>query len=54
MERFENPFLQHPIRDIAQNHRIKIERRIRAFLDWVHEREPGLALPRLMALAEVS
>ena len=51
MERFENPFLQHPIRDIAQNHRIKIERRIRAFIDWVHEREPGLALPRLAALA---
>jgi tagaturonate reductase len=51
MERFENPFLQHPIRDIAQNHRIKIERRIRAFIDWVHEREPGLALPRLTALA---
>jgi tagaturonate reductase len=51
MERFENPFLQHPIRDIAQNHRIKIERRIRAFIDWVHEREPGLAMPRLTALA---
>ena len=51
MERFENPFLQHPIRDIAQNHKIKIERRIRAFIDWVHEREPGLAMPRLEASA---
>jgi tagaturonate reductase len=51
MERFENPFLQHPVRDIAQNHQIKIERRIRAFIAWVHEREPALALPRLEALA---
>ncbi len=54
LERFENPFLQHPIRDIAQNHRIKIERRIRAFIAWVHEREPGLAMPRLGALAGAS
>ena len=51
MERFENPFLQHPIRDIAQNHRIKIERRVRAFIAWVHECEPALALPRLTTLA---
>ena len=51
LERFENPFLQHPLRDIAQNHRIKIERRIRAFIDWVHEREPGLAMQRLTILA---
>ena len=54
MERFENPFLQHPIRDIAQNHKIKIERRIRAFLAWVQEREPDLALPRLRAVADSS
>jgi tagaturonate reductase len=51
MERFENPFLEHPMRDIAQNHRIKIERRIRAFLAWVYERDPALPLPRLTALA---
>jgi len=51
MERFENPFLRHPLRDIAENHRIKIERRVRAFIVWVHEREPALALPRLTALA---
>ena len=51
VERFENPFLDHPLRDIAQNHAIKIARRADAFIAWVRERDPGLALPRLTALA---
>lgn len=35
LERFENPFLDHRVADIAQNHRQKIDRRIGAFLDWL-------------------
>ncbi|MCQ4161838.1 mannitol dehydrogenase family protein [Roseomonas sp. GC11] len=34
-DRFLNPFLNHRIADIAQNHRTKVERRIASFLDWV-------------------
>lgn len=51
IERFENPFLDHPLRDIAQNHAIKITRRAGAFVAWVRERAPSLALPQLEALA---
>lgn len=50
IERFENPFLDHPLRDIAQNHLIKITRRADAFIAWVHERAPTLAFPQLTAL----
>jgi tagaturonate reductase len=53
IERFENPFLDHPLRDIAQNHTLKVERRIAAFMAWVREREPSTALPQLTALAGV-
>ncbi len=52
LERFENPFLDHPLRDISQNHVLKIERRIAAFIAWVHERDSSAALPQLTALAE--
>jgi tagaturonate reductase len=34
MDRFLNPFLDHLVADIAQNHAPKVERRIAAFLDW--------------------
>ncbi|MEE2945761.1 MAG: mannitol dehydrogenase family protein [Pseudomonadota bacterium] len=37
IERFENPYLDHRIADIAQNHRQKIERRIKALLDFAIE-----------------
>jgi tagaturonate reductase len=37
LDRFLNPFLDHRIADIAQNHVTKVERRIAAFLDWVAE-----------------
>lgn len=33
-DRFANPFLDHRLEDIAQNHGEKLRRRIGAFLDW--------------------
>ncbi|AOF92458.1 D-mannonate oxidoreductase [Sinorhizobium sp. RAC02] len=36
MERFANPFLDHRLVDIAQNHKQKVERRIGTFLDLAH------------------
>ncbi len=51
MDRFDNPFLAHPLRDIAQNHKIKIARRVEGFLDWVLERDAGINLPRLTTFA---
>ncbi|WP_138469934.1 mannitol dehydrogenase family protein [Poseidonocella sp. HB161398] len=50
LERFANPFLDHRIADIAQNHPQKTERRISAFLSWVREVEPGFAAPVLDAI----
>jgi tagaturonate reductase len=35
MDRFRNPFLDHRISDIAQNHVAKVARRIARFRDWV-------------------
>jgi tagaturonate reductase len=43
MDRFLNPFLEHRIADIAQNHALKVERRIAAFLAWIAE--PGRPVP---------
>ncbi|MGB3876843.1 MAG: mannitol dehydrogenase family protein [Shinella zoogloeoides] len=37
LERFANPYLDHRLADIAQNHAQKIERRIGAFLALAHE-----------------
>lgn len=37
LDRFLNPFLDHRVADIAQNHVTKVERRIAAFLDWARE-----------------
>ncbi|MGY3439631.1 MULTISPECIES: mannitol dehydrogenase family protein [unclassified Marinovum] len=34
LERFSNPFLDHRIADIAQNHAQKVARRVEAMLDW--------------------
>ncbi|SMH45993.1 mannitol dehydrogenase family protein [Azospirillum agricola] len=36
LDRFLNPFLDHRIADIAQNHPAKVEKRIGAFLAWVY------------------
>lgn len=46
MDRFANPFLDHRLSDIAQNHDEKIRRRITAFLKW-----SGTDGPELRALA---
>ena len=51
VERFQNPFLDHRIADIAQNHAAKIERRIKSFLALARERDPSLPMPRLAAIA---
>ena len=51
MDRFDNPYLDHPLRDIAADHAIKVERRCGAFLDWVRQHDPSLVLPRLQGIA---
>ena len=50
LERFRNPFLEHRLADISQNHAVKIKNRIAAFIDWVRQRAPGFAAPRLSEL----
>jgi tagaturonate reductase len=47
LERFRNPFLEHRLADISQNHAVKKTNRIAAFIDWVREKDPGFAAPRL-------
>ncbi len=42
IERFENPFLNHRLSDIADNHAEKIRRRAGGFLDWTGMRSPVL------------
>jgi len=48
-ERFENPFLNHRIADIAQNHAQKKQRRLGPVLALAHERGLNLPQPRLRA-----
>ena len=48
--RFLNPFLEHRIADIAQNHAVKVQRRIGAFIDWAKAADASLKMPRLEAL----
>ncbi|MDF2997311.1 MAG: altronate oxidoreductase [Xanthobacteraceae bacterium] len=50
LDRFRNPFLDHHIADIAQNHGVKVERRIGAFLDWITVRPGAPATPVLGAI----
>jgi tagaturonate reductase len=52
LERFENPFLNHKISDIFEGHRMKVERRAKAFVAWVHDIDPTLSLPRLEEFTE--
>jgi tagaturonate reductase len=47
MERFANPFLDHKLEDIAQNHGEKLDRRIAAFVRWARENGDSGAKPRL-------
>lgn len=51
LERFANPFLDHRISDIAQNHAQKIGRRIRAFLHWAEAAGDRGAKPVLRGIA---
>ncbi len=50
MERFENPFLNHRMSDIAQNHRYKIERRMIDFMRWVRNVNSNLNFTSLEAI----
>ncbi|MGR3480574.1 mannitol dehydrogenase family protein [Salipiger marinus] len=49
LERFANPYLEHALADIAQNHAEKLERRIGAFLSWAEENGDTGAKPKLRA-----
>ena len=51
LDRFGNPFLDHRIADIAQNHSQKIARRITAFLAWAQGHGDSAAKPRLRKIA---
>jgi tagaturonate reductase len=50
IERFENPFLNHRLSDIAQNHSHKIERRIVDFMEWVKLKNAAAQFKQLEAL----
>lgn len=52
LERFENPFLNHKLSDIAQNHKLKIERRVVDFITWVKTRDQSANVTKLMALSK--
>jgi len=54
MERFANPFLDHQISDIAQNHAQKVNRRIGGFVDWAQKADPMFHAPRLFRLLGAS
>lgn len=49
LERFENPFLNHRLADIADNHQEKIRRRAGGFLDWSGAHSPSLESLRASA-----
>ncbi|WP_299474074.1 mannitol dehydrogenase family protein [uncultured Roseibium sp.] len=51
LDRFKNPFLDHKLADIAQNHTEKVKRRIASFLSWVREADPDFDAPRLEEIA---
>lgn len=49
LDRFANPFLDHRLSDIAQNHAEKVHRRIGTLLDWADSLGLELSAPRLRA-----
>lgn len=49
LERFANPFLDHRLEDIAQNHGEKLRRRIGAFMEWARRHGDAAAKPMLDA-----
>jgi len=54
LERFQNPFLEHPLADIHQNHDVKLRSRVAAFLEWLRRRDPGFDAPRLAKMLSQS
>ncbi|MBG6156979.1 tagaturonate reductase [Labrenzia sp. EL_159] len=52
LDRFRNPFLDHRLSDIAQNHCDKVNRRIASFLSWSRQENPDFSAPRLEAIVE--
>jgi tagaturonate reductase len=52
VERFENPFLNHRLSDIAQNHGQKIERRFVDFMSWAKARNAALKFGALKEVVE--
>ncbi|WP_244598798.1 mannitol dehydrogenase family protein [Rhizobium tubonense] len=42
MDRFQNPFLEHRLSDIAQNHEEKVTRRLEGFMNWSGTEGPQL------------
>lgn len=52
LDRFKNPFLDHKLADIAQNHHEKVNRRIKGFLDWAHASGKAPSLQRLETLVK--
>lgn len=49
LQRFDNPFLDHRLSDITQNHAEKIRRRFQGFVDW-----SGASAPTLQAIIQSS
>lgn len=50
IERLENPYLNHRLSDIAQNHRQKIDRRMVDFMNWVGVKNSALSFKSLEAV----
>ena len=50
LDRFANPFLEHRLTDIEQNHHDKLQRRVGAFVTWARENGCSSPMPRLSAI----
>ncbi|MGE4610783.1 MAG: mannitol dehydrogenase family protein [Paracoccaceae bacterium] len=50
LERFANPYLDHRLADIGQNHNEKVDRRIGAFLKWAKSHGDQSPKPRLQKI----
>ncbi len=54
LERFSNPYIDHRLSDIAQNHALKIQRRIASFLDWTEAGTDPNSRPKLTTIARAA
>ncbi|MCX5494759.1 mannitol dehydrogenase family protein [Kaistia dalseonensis] len=50
LDRFGNPFLDHRLADIGQNHAAKIDRRAGGLVRWARRVRPDVGFPRLAAI----